>query len=295
LEQPWPADAVINGLRDLEWFSAGGPGLDDSVVDELLPCQTLGRLTLAYTSVSRQKLTELASFVRLVSLVVPGSGVDDQVTAHWHPLRRLQEINLSDSHIGAETLQWLATIKTLRQLSLNRITLNDRAAASLYNLAQVAELEIADVQMDPKWLIAMLNQQTLERIDVSGWKLDPPLVDALANCESLESLRVSRCEMTDDALLQIAAANSSLRIDLGESHGQFSVDVLAPLGGRIESPQSRRQSVDFIATNTSFYEVISDANSQEPVGTVGGPPKGIWAFHISQPGAIDAERFRQTP
>jgi hypothetical protein len=294
LEQPWPADALISGLRDLEWFSAGGSDLDDSVVDELLQCQTLDRLTLAYTSVSPEKLTELGRLDGLVSLVLPGSPVDDQVTAHWRPLRRLQQINLSDSLVSAGTFQWLATIDSLRQLSLNRIALNDRAAASLFNLAQVAELEIADVQMDPKWLIAILNQHTLERIDVSGWKLDPPLVDALANCESLESLRVSRCEMSGEALLQIAAANSSLQIELGESRGQFSADVLALLGSRIEPPQSLRQTLDVIATDTIFYEVIGDANSREPVAAVDRPPKGIWAFHEAQPGTIDAERFRQT-
>ncbi len=294
LEQPWPADAVMTGLRDLEWFSAGGPQLHDSVVDTLLQCDALERLVLAHTSVSLEKLAELGSLQGLVSLVLPGAAVDDRVTAQWHALKRLREINLNDSYVAEGTFRWLAEVDSLRHLSLNRVNLSDRAAAELVNLLQVAQLELADAQLDPKWLIALLNQQTLERIDLSGWKLDPPLVDALATCESLESLRISRCEMTSEALQEIATANPTLQIELGESIEQFPEDLIASLGSRIERRPKRRQYIDVIATEHSFYQLSDDTNSNQANWSSKPQPRGIWAYYESRPGTIDIDQFRQS-
>ena len=296
VEQPWPKDAEVCGLRDLEWFSAGGAELNDSVVDALLSCEAMDRLTLAYSSISPEKLSRLGELSELSSLSVPGLPVDDQVTAHWHGLTKLQRVNLDDCSISLGTLAWLSQIDPLRRLSINRVNLNDAAAAVIANLVQLTDLQIADTSMNPNPLIALLSRDTLERLDLSGWQLDGELVDALANCLSLQWLTIHHCELSNESLQKIVATNPKLKIDLGEQTQGYSASLVANLETRIIE-QARYSSPSWysqiISTVDYSYAVVGSGReaSDSPNRRTGSRRQRILG---DQPGTIDPEPFRQT-
>lgn len=283
VEQPWPKNAVVDGLRDLEWFAAGGVELDDSVVDALLGCENVDRLTLAHTSITPEKFAELGELVELTSLIVPGRQVDDRVTAHWQTMKMLQEVNLDESSVSVETFRWLARIESLRKLSIKRVRLDDASASVLAGLVQLTHLEIADVEMDPQFLISLLKEDSLEHIDLSGWTLDEPLIDALAKSRSMETMTMHRCEVSDDALEKIASSVPRVKFDLGSER---VIPEREALEARFVDQELDEGDVAMIMTSDNSYELIDE-------DVVGGHRPLQMMRPFSKPGSIDPERFRR--
>ncbi len=293
MEQPWPASAQIDGLRDLEWFSVGGPAVDDSVVDALLSCETMDRLTLAHASVSRQKLMQLGKFRELTVLNLPGAPVDDEVTAGWQKLKRLQEVNLDDSKISVGTFAWLSGIDSLRRLAINRVNVDDAAADALGGFVQLTALELADTSMNPDSLIRLLHQDTLERLDLSGWQLNSELLDALTNCRAMEWLTMHRCKVGEAALARILEQNPDVRIDLGEYPNGYSAGMIAKLQQRIAS-RPGRFLMKGISTIDNTFELIDSHLEPHEVFAAGTQQRGPQQrFYV--PGEIDPDQFRPGP
>ena len=112
IEAPWPKNAAVSGLRDLEWFAGGGETIDDSLMDVILNCRELDQLTLAYTSITPQKLREIGRLDRLSLLALPGAPIDDSITANWHNLTSLWEVNFDDTSVSDATIAWLSKIES---------------------------------------------------------------------------------------------------------------------------------------------------------------------------------------
>lgn len=300
VEQPWPKDAEVSGFRDLDWFAAGGAEADDSLVDALLLCETVDRLTLAHTSISPEKLCELGSLTKLTSLVLPGSPVDDEVTANWRPLTRLQELDLGDTSVSVGTISWLQEIASLRRLAINRVSLTDAAAAALAELMQLTELELADASVNSQLLIPLLRGDNLERLDISGVPLRKDFVDALANCDSINWLTMHQCQLSNESLQQIANAKPLLRIDLGEQTEGYSAELIANLAKRLDESESEPSDLlaNLIITASDTFEVIESEAAQDGVENVASSdarPRQTHRYQEGQPGLIDPERFRQAP
>jgi hypothetical protein len=232
IEAPWPDDAIVEGLRKLEWFAAGGRTVDDRLMDVLLTCLNLDQLTLAYTSITRPKLMNIGGLRNLSMLALPGADVDDQVTSKWHRLKSLWEINLDDTSVSVETIAWLSRIDSLRRVSLNRVPFDEAAADALAELRQVSELRLAGVSFDCRKLKPLLQGTHLEALDLSGWKINPELLDVLDTADSLKHLILKDCDLDADSLERILASNPLLYVDMGAIPGFVTDEVASDLRQR---------------------------------------------------------------
>ena len=273
--QPWPKQARISGCRDLEWFAAGGPEVDDEIVNALLGCSGMDRITLAHTRVSAEKFAELGRLDRLTSLVVPGAPIGDDVTRRWHGLKMLQEVDLSDTSISAATIAWLAKIETLRRLTLNRIEFNAEAALAMSNLIQLTDLDLADAVMDPKPLLMLLAEDSLERLDLSGWRIGDDLAAGLARNQSLKQLTLRRCQIDPGAVQRIAEQSPAMLMDLGVAK--------QPAGVRANSVHLWKKMMS--TADFTFELIDGSADSIDD-------PANDRVRAVVEPGRIDPDRFR---
>ena len=217
VEGPWPEVANLEGLRDLEWFTGGGARIDDQVANEILNCDALDRLTLAYPSISASTLRRIGTLKELTFLALPGANVNDDVVKDWSELLSLWEVNLDDTQISVETIAWLSRMESLRRLSINRVPLTEAAAEALGQLTQVSELYLVGVSMSPKHLRPLLKLGNLETLDLSGWKLDENLIEMLcSDGAQLKHLILRDTEINASAFQRLLAASPAVYLEMGE-------------------------------------------------------------------------------
>lgn len=225
VESPWPKDAVVEGVRDLQWFAGGGKFLNDKIIAEILRCNDMGQLTLAYSSVSREGMIKLGQFNGLTMLAVPGSDVDDQITSHWHKLEFIWDLNFDDTKISTATIDWVSRIDSLRRLSINRVPLSSKAARSLGELRQISELHLAGTQIDHDRLKPLLAAGNIEILNLSGWHLNDELVDLLESGFSLRYLKLQESSIDTKALTRLLRQSMRLQVDLGSEQQRARAGV----------------------------------------------------------------------
>lgn len=202
-EQPWDGQAILGGLRDIRWFSAGGRNLGDEVFNQLLNCPDLDRLTLAYPGLSRESLVRIGEFNGLTSLLVPGTDLDDSITENWSQLERLWEINFDDTEVGAKTIRWLVGMESLRSVSLARVPMDDECLNAVSRLSEISYLNLSGVKLSVEPLRKLLRNDSLIRLDLSTCHLSDELIDEICQCSSMTLLRVDQCGLTDKQLSKL--------------------------------------------------------------------------------------------
>lgn len=232
VDGPWPQNASLSGLRDLEWFAGGGPEIDDRVLEQLLNCPELDQLTLAYTSVTGNQLRRIGRMKDLSILCLPGAEINDDVTSEWSTLKSLWEINLDDTNVSVGTIAWLGGIESLRRVSLNRVPLSDAAAKALAQIRQVSELQLADVSFDPSFLLALAEAGNIESLDLSGWDSNEDLLSVLRSIPSLKLVKMHDTSITEEQLQSLLSANPMIYIDAGKSGEQFDSETSEELQRR---------------------------------------------------------------
>ncbi len=248
LREPWPKHAKVSGLRDLEWFAGGGKAIDDELLDVLLQCGSLDQLTLAYTSISPEKATEIGQLSKLSMLAIPGADIDDEVTANWHELNSLWELNLDDTSVSVGTIAWLSGIQSLRRLSLNRVPLSNDAVDALTEVRQICELQLAGVSIETEKLKRLLDGSNIESLDLSGWIVDAEFVDVIAGAASLKHLVLHDSQIDAQSLNRILNSNPSIYVDLGKIP-EFADDELL-------SELRQRASIVRFKFNTGWKQVF---------------------------------------
>jgi Leucine-rich repeat (LRR) protein len=214
LEEPWPREAVLQGLRDLEWFAAGGPAVDDALLDVLLNCRSLDRLTLAYGALTPKKLEQIRQFPELRVLAVPGAAVDDRVTAHWFNLNSLLDVNFDDTEVDVATIAWLRRVEPLRRLSLSRVPLSQAAIDGLLQLKNLSELVLAEVSIPPEVLPQLFRMPELESIDLSGTPVSESWVEMIRQSK-VKHLVLRGSQIEPRVLRQMLDAKPLLYVDMG--------------------------------------------------------------------------------
>ncbi len=232
LRAPWPNNAPISGLRDLDWFAGGGAEIDNAMMDVLLQCRDLDQLTLAYTSITREKLIEAGQLKRLSMLALPGAEVDDEVTSHWHQLTSLWDLNLDDTSVSVATIAWASGIESLRRLSLNRVELNEAAVDAIAELRQVSELHLADTAIQIKNLKPLFDVGNLEVLNFSGREVDTELLEALGDASSLRVLILHDSNIDASSLDRMLLSNPSLYVDLGTVPDSVNEEQMSELRRR---------------------------------------------------------------
>ena len=217
VESEWPEESVVSGLRQLTWFAGGGLALDNKILEQLLRCTSLDKMTLAYASLSKDNLGQIGEMPQLSVLILPGADLDDEITKQWTGLQSLWEVNLDDTNVSLGTLAWLSSIGSLRSLSLNRVPLEDSIATedALSGLGQLSELHLAGVPIRPVRLAGLLSFGNLEVLNLSDSKIGPPTVDVLCSAKGLKLLVLHNCDLDRSSLQRILQANPELFVDVG--------------------------------------------------------------------------------
>ena len=213
MEHPWTADCKIDGLRDLEWFAAGGRALNDSVLNELMVCPNLSHLTLAYPTLSPDALRDIGELESLTVLSLPGANVDDEITQSWRGLNGLWEINLDDNPIGVGTLAWMSKNRLMRTASLNRIELDGAAMSAISELTQVTSLSLSGTDVNADAMRPLLRNDALESLDLSGNVVTQAMLTELEDNRSLKFLNLAGCELSDSQITKLEKSNKKLKVN----------------------------------------------------------------------------------
>lgn len=286
LRGPWPKGAKISGLRDLEWFAGGGKEIDDALLDVLLNCPSLDQLTLAYTSVSRQKAFEIGQFDELTLLSVPGMDIDDEVTANWHRIESLWEANFDDTSVSVGTIAWLSGIPSLRRLSLNRVPLSNAAADALSEVRQICELRLAGVSIAPEKLKQLLEITNIESLDISGHPVNADVVDAINSAAALKHLVLHNSDISAELLHRILDANPMIYVDLGQVPEFADDQLLSELNQRARLVRMKFNSgwrQVFLAIDGSPDEYDSRRDQTRMISLVEPPRTGTIVPHLFRP------------
>ncbi|WP_157594024.1 hypothetical protein [Rubripirellula obstinata] len=212
VEKPLKSGAAISGLRNLEWFAAGGPEVSDQIVQQVLMCPDLDRLTLAYPNLSKSMLRQIGQAKHLTALIIPGAGVDQEITDAWHPLKSLWEINLDESEIGGRTIQWLSRNESLRSVSLARAKIDSLGLNSLHSLNRVIDLSLAGVALAYSDIAKLLTEGSLECLDLSGCQIDDQMLQGLGNAKTLLSVKLHGCQVSESQVNALKEAKPDLRV-----------------------------------------------------------------------------------
>ena len=226
---PVPADATLDGFRDLLYCALGGANVDDRMCAAIWYCPKLDHLTLAHTSLSRRSLVQIGELKELSTLIIPGADVDDSITASWRELKQLSEVDLSYTSISRETLQFLMSLKNLQRLAINHVGIDRRDLQPLAGISQLIELEVAGVGLDDDLLESLLSRGMLDRLELSDCELSGRAVSILASpiARSLVFLGLRDCGLTEDEVQQILDGHSHLVVDVaGHSLSDDFIDKL---------------------------------------------------------------------
>jgi len=275
IDGPLPADAILEGFRDLRYCALGGANIDDRMCAALWHCPKLDHLILAHTSLSRRSLLQIGELRDLSTLIIPGADIDDSVTAGWRDLRQLSEVDLSYTKISRETFQFLMSLKNLQRLAINHVNIDRRDLGPLAEITQLIELEVAGVGLDDDLLEALLRRGMLDRLELSDCELSGRAVAILASpvARSLVYLGLRECGLTEDEVQRILDGHSHLVVDVaGHSLSDDFIDRL-----QREDRLVRRQD------RVSFLRHVSRFN-QNGLG-------GEEAVVDTIPGRIDVHRF----
>ncbi len=227
LEAPWPSEAKISGLRDLRWFAAGGPYVNDSVLNAVLYCQSLDRLMLAYPSVTKETLKNIGGFLELTSLVLPGADIDDSVTKHYRKIKLLREANFSDTDVDVGTIEWLQGVESMRRLSLNFVPLSHDALNRIAQMEQLNELEVAGVDCPDTVFSTILLDHELEHLNYSDHEISDAKFDMLLRNQSLKLLNLAGCNLDLKRIQGLLESKPELLLYLGdESISESALDQL---------------------------------------------------------------------
>lgn len=289
IREPWPKNAQVSGLRDLEWFAGGGEEIDDNLLDVLLECESLDQLTLAYTSISPEKAAEIGRLHALTLLAMPGSDIDDEVTANWHRLKTLWEVNFDDTSVSVETLAWLSSIESLRRLSLNRVALNEAASDALCEIRQVSELRLSGVPIEPQKLFGLLDGSNVESIDLSGQDVDDEFVDVICHAYNLKQLTLRNTPIDAKSLRRILDSNPGIYVELGDRPEFVDDKLAAELSERaklVNANFNRGWRQSFLAPMNMTFDRETTANQRTE------EPNISWAMRLRN-GTINPQVFRQ--
>ncbi len=207
-----PANTHISGVRDLQVFEAGGPGVSDTVLASVSECTDLKKLLLRSGNVSRDTLPMLAKLNRLDSLHLPGMPVDDAIVLQWESMTFLRDIILDSTEIGPESIRFFAKMQNLQRLSIAHTHLTPDDLRPLGDAETLMHLSVAGVGIHPETLLDIAQSGFLHYLDLSDIAVSDELLDALASeqLKKLSILKLKDSGLSPVQLARLAAANPKL-------------------------------------------------------------------------------------
>ena len=176
-----PKGAKISGLRDLHFFSAGGPGLTDEIVSEVLHCKTLRTLTLAFASqVTPSVLAQISELPELEYLSVPGCNIDDAFVRSLAKCRKLTGLNLDNTSVTSNAFEGLK-LESLNHFSVNHTSVTEDIILKVLENQGIVELGLAGMKFNAATVDKIARCKLLEKVDFSSTHLDSSCWKALTD------------------------------------------------------------------------------------------------------------------
>jgi hypothetical protein len=178
-QHPLPSDAVIQGLRDLVFFAAGGPTCNDAIVNEVLNCKSLKSLTLAFTDLKSATLQRIANLTELESLTMTGSKIDNEFLVSLSKLQKLRKLRLKETSLDKADLTAFSNLKLLEVLELGDWNLEPDAIETIAaNHPNLTELSIVRAPLSSNCLRKIASLQELRILDLSRCSIDDEKIEA---------------------------------------------------------------------------------------------------------------------
>lgn len=203
---PWPGQGILKGVRDLEYLSVGGRNITDEILDAVIRCPNLTRLTLAYTSISSGALAKLNTLKRLTSLTVSGSQVNDDALKGIAELNDLRDLWLDDTAVTDVGLGILSKMTKLQSLSLHRTNVTADGLRQLSSLTDLRRLAIGNRRLNKAEIAAVCSIASLRVLDLSGSTFTSDALIPLVQSTpvSLELVGLRHATLDDGHLRQFA-------------------------------------------------------------------------------------------
>ncbi|MEO1524497.1 MAG: hypothetical protein AAFX06_03635 [Planctomycetota bacterium] len=213
---PLPPKVTLQGLRDLQYFAAGGDSVNGQVVTALAACKNLNKITLAYAGANEESLKSLP-VQSVANLHLPGCNVTDSVLQAWNTLPLLTTADFSHTKITGAGLAVLSKSEFLSTLRLDgcNIAPGDLGPV-LANKTKLRTLSLVDVGIDDETLKKLVSHGELRKIDLSGTKVSDAALDALSKL-NLQLLVIRDAEFDSQKLLGLMRARPSLMLDMSGS------------------------------------------------------------------------------
>ncbi|MEM6364297.1 MAG: hypothetical protein AAF745_07715 [Planctomycetota bacterium] len=320
ITSPWLKAFSIENVPGLNRFAAGGPELNEAIVQQIISGQVMDELSLAYCPLSPSFLSDLKTQKQLTLLALPGCGIDDQVSASWREMDRLRSVCLDDNQLGPETFRWLSGIESLRHLSIKRVPIDQTSWRQLRHIRQVSRIDLSKTKVDAEGLRDMMSEGNIEWLDLSGVEITDAIHNVIATSHGLRVLILNDSDLTESQIqawvhlqpqlmiqrsnqdLISAAQPSSMRKRRG--HRNQSSPTMRRGGGPNPNLSSAAIKLGIDQTQFGFLSVSNFRNQLSPSQSQDGfsvergfvKPVSVSSFNdASNTNAADTplERFRQ--
>ncbi len=192
---PWPKDASIDGLAELEVFSAGGPKFQDKDFSGIEASTSLQSLTLGYCGMTAERLRAIGKFTKLQLLGLTGSAVTDETVQAWAELRILQILMLDRTQISAASLPWIGKLRSLQHLSINANCFASVTPEQIVSLSSLQSLSLFGDGLPWEALHGMVTWKNLSELRIENATLSKEMLSQLEHClpKSLRVLDLCNC------------------------------------------------------------------------------------------------------
>ncbi len=214
-----PKGATIRGIRDLRLFAAGGLGVTDEIVNEVLHCKQLRSLTLAYaTQVSSETLARIAELQDLEHLALPGCNVNDDVMRALSQCKKLTELILDDTSVSDTSFEGFE-LSALQQFSVNHTSVSEQLIRKVLFSPALSKVGLAGMKLTVESIDKLAKCRLLTEIDFSNTDLDPACWSAV---KAMDSTKLSKL-LFRNALIDLKSiqflfdGNAELMLDLSGS------------------------------------------------------------------------------
>ncbi len=214
-----PKGATIRGIRDLRFFAAGGSGVTDEIMKEVLQCKQLRSLTLAYaTQVSSATLASIAELRDLQHLALPGCNVNDDVMRALSKCKKLTDLILDDTSVSDTSFDGFE-LSALQHFSVNHTKVSEELIRKVLANPGIAKLGLAGMQLTAETIEKLVKCRLLTEIDFSKTELDRAAWTALKGMDStkLNKLLFRNALIDINSIQFLFDGNADLVLDLSGS------------------------------------------------------------------------------
>ncbi len=263
---PWPKDASIDGLAELEIFSAGGPNFQDKDFSGIETSTSLKSLTLGYCGMTAERLSAISKFTKLQSLGLTGSAVSDETVKGWTELRSIRNLMLDRTQISSASIPWICTLRSLQHLSINANCLESVTPEQMVSLSSLQSLFLFGEGLNLEALSGRLNPN-LSTLRIENATLTKEALYQLEHClpKSIRVLDLCNCKADPiglDEFVSNIPSNIAIGVDGLEVSDETRSFLLSSFRATIEDDG------DLFLPNGNNYSSRSSAwPTRSPAGT----------------------------